>query len=58
MEVCVNKSKPEAVAQLRAEGTGEMEQLLTSCEAMSPPAQIASYVLSTLTLLLDFRCRL
>ena len=51
MEVCVNTSKPEAVTQLRAEGTGESAQLLTSYEAgVRPHGQVASYVLSTLTL--------
>lgn len=39
MEVCVNTSKPEAVTQLRTEGTGESAQLLTSYEAASPPAR-------------------
>ena len=39
MEVCVNTDKPETVTQLRAEGTGEIAQLLTSYEATSPPAR-------------------
>ena len=39
MEVSENTNKPEAVTQLRAEGTGESAQLLPSYEGASPPAR-------------------